>query len=147
MPDRRDTQNRRKLPEPIRAVMAWWKPIAFVLTGLAMTAGGVTAWDQLRPYVTVEQGIAQAVQAREMHDAQAFEIQGLHKEQEAQLQLLAGRSCEVEIKILLAERRDIQRQLADAEAEGNASWVRTMREQLDEVNEDLASAKRSCGLG
>ena len=131
---------RRRMPGPAKALMAWWKPIAAVLVALTLTAGGVTAWDQLRPrilpFVTVEQGIAHAVQAREMH-----------KSQQIQIQQLAGRTCEIDIKILLAERRDIQRQLADAKAEGNTSWVRTMLEQLDEVNEELASAKRSCGLG
>lgn len=131
-----DGDRRSRMPRPAKALMAWWRPIAGVLVAITLTAGGVTAWDQLRPYVTVEQGIAHAVQAQIMH-----------KSQEVQIQQLAGRSCETEIKLLLSERRDIQRQLADARSEGNTSWERTMQEQLDEVNEDLAQAKRSCGLG
>ena len=122
--------------ELLQAIMAWWRPIAFAFAAVAGIAAGITGWDIIRPWVSVDEGVAFAVQAREMHNAQ-----------EVKLQQLAGRSCETEIKLLLAERRDIQRQLAAAQENGNASWAQTMREQLSDVNEDLAAAKRSCGLG
>ncbi len=125
-----------EVPEPLKAIASWWKIILFIAASMGTLAMGVAAWDVLRPWVIPAELATVAVQSRE-----------LHKAQEAQLQLLAARSCETEIKLILSERRGIQRDLIQAEANKNGRAIQILREQLQAVNEALKKANRRCGFG
>ncbi len=134
MPDRRDTSESKV--EPLKALAGWWKPVAAVLGAVILIAAGVNAWGELRPYVTIEEGVAFVLEARELHEAQ-----------EVQLEILVGISCETQIGIVQNERRQIERDKIEAENANNAAAVRSLNQQLEDVEEKLIKIKRRCGLG
>lgn len=126
----------KKSPEPLKALKEWWKPVAAVFGAIILIAATAKAWDEIKPWVSVDEGVAFAVQARELHEAQ-----------EVQLQILAGISCETQIDIIKNERRQIERDKIQAESQNNAAAVRSLKKQLEDVNDKLKKVERRCGLG
>ncbi len=134
MPDRREMSESKV--EPLKSLAGWWKPVAAVLGAVILIAAGVNAWGELRPYVTIEEGVAFVLEARELHEAQ-----------EVQLEILVGISCETQIGIVQNERRQIERDKIEAENANNAAAVRSLNQQLEDVEDKLIKIKRRCGLG
>ena len=101
----------------------YWKHIATVSVGLAAISTGFAAYDDLRPYATV----------------------GELQQVGVQIQQVAGRSCKNELQLLKQEKRDIERQIQKAKDQKNASWQRTLQEQLGDVRAEIERVKRVCG--
>lgn len=94
----------------------FWKQIALVCAALVGLAGGIAAYDEIRPYPT-----------------------------RSEFKQTAGRSCKNELSFYKQELRGIERQIERAIAEKNKSWERTLREQRLDVLAEIARVKRECG--
>lgn len=100
------------------------RTIVIVAAGMTALSAGLVAYDDLRFWATRSE----------------------HVEALSQIDQIALRTCNTELSLLYSERRDIQRQLNEAEQKQNWSWVQTLQEQLTQVERQIRQVRQSCGL-
>lgn len=100
----------------MQRLVRFWKHIAWVCTALVALAGGIAAYDDVRPYPTKDE-----------------------------FQQVAGRSCKNEMSFFKAELRAIKRDITQAQNEGNKNWERSLQEQKLAVLAEIERVKRECG--
>ncbi len=93
-----------------------WGQVAATCLGMAMIAGAVTAYDDLRDWPTL-----------------------------VEFNQVAGRSCKNELAFYQTELRTIKREIQQAEAEKNKKWERSLQEQKQAVRAQIERVKRECG--
>ncbi len=93
-----------------------WGQVLATCLGIAMIAGAVTAYDDLRDWPTI-----------------------------VEFQQVAGRSCKNELAFYQTELRAIKRDISTAQAEKNKNWERSLNEQKQAVLAEIDRVKRECG--
>ncbi len=100
----------------MKLIARFWKSIAAVCAGLVILSGGIVAYDEIRPYPT-----------------------------RTEFKQVAGRSCKNEMSFLTTELRTINREIVQAQNQGNANWERSLQEQKLAVLAEIERVKRECG--
>ena len=92
-----------------------WKHVSAALSAVVLVGGAYTAYDKLRPWPT-----------RDEHN------------------LVANRTCKVELDLYRGEKRDIERDLGLADQAGNMEWKLTLNAQLADVTSDIEDTRKEC---